>query len=279
MRTYNATVHKKRSSYHWGKPILGLFCLGFLVVPPFHLAAQAIQEIPSTGPEESLHEEQAAPATTPEVVPGTAPAATVSAVPETVPTSIPEQGLFTEFFLPPAREGMGAESWYYEAKRLEQADQGGAPSQEKQALLDHMYSLAFHFGEKTAAIEAGKTLLQRSLSRTGYHGTKNLALQWLEYFGPDWEVYRILISRALESADYPQALEAVAAMRRLLPATAKARAAELSFYEFSARAGLGEQDWVPAALAYLDAATLDSWGAKLLRLAAAAGSLEHTINQ
>jgi len=274
MRTYNATVHKKRSSYHWGKPILGLFCLGFLVVPPFHLAAQAIQEIPSTGPEESLHEEQAAPATTPEAVPGTAPAATVSAVPETVPTSIPEQGLFTEFFLPPAREGMGAESWYYEAKRLEQADQGGAPSQEKQALLDHMYSLAFHFGEKTAAIEAGKTLLQRSLSRTDYHGTKNLALQWLEYFGPDWEVYRILISRALESADYPQALEAVAAMRRLLPATAKARAAELSFYEFSARAGLGEQDWVPAALAYLDAATLDSWGAKLLRLAAAAGSLE-----
>ncbi len=176
--------------------------------------------------------------------------------------------------IPLAREGTGAETWYYEAKRLEQSPGGEIPDEKTQALLDNMYSLAFHFGEKTAAIEAGRTLLQRSLSRASYLGTKTLALQWLEYFGPDWEVYRILIGRALESADYSQVLEAVAAMKRLLPSTAKTRAAELLFYEFSARGGLGEQDWLPAALAYLDASTLDSWGAKVLRLAAATGSLE-----
>ncbi len=87
-------------------------------------------------------------------------------------------------------------------------------------------------------------------------------------------MYRILINRALESLDYPQVLEAVADMKRLLPTTSKARAAELNFYEFSARAGLGEREWIPAALVYLDIATLDSWGAKLLRLAAADATLE-----
>ena len=202
-------MHKRSAIIR--KTHLGLFCLVFLLSRP-HLAAQAIQEIPSTGPEESLHEEQAAPATTPEAVPGTAPAATVSAVPETVPTSIPEQGLFTEFFLPPAREGMGAESWYYEAKRLEQADQGGAPSQEKQALLDHMYSLAFHFGEKNRRHRSGENPAATLLYPDGLPRYQNLALQWLEYFGPDWEVYRILISRALGRRIIPQALEAVAAM-------------------------------------------------------------------
>lgn len=185
-------------------------------------------------------------------------------------TEVSFQGLF----LPAARDGMGAESWYYEAKKLEQINQGEALSEETQALLEDMYSLAFHFGEKTAAVEAGKALLQRSLPGSDFYRTETLAQQWLEYFGPDWDVYRILINRALESAEHSKVLDAVAAMKKLLPATSKARTAELSFYEFSARAGQGDQDWLPTALSYLEAPTLDSWGAKLLRLAAAAEPLD-----
>jgi len=60
--------------------------------------------------------------------------------------------------LPQTAEGAGAETWYYEAKKLEQsvdADPKVSPS------IDLMYALAFHFGEKAAAREAGKALLQQ----------------------------------------------------------------------------------------------------------------------
>jgi soluble lytic murein transglycosylase-like protein len=265
MRTYEATAQKTAKNSLPKRLILGLVWIAFLAFSLPAVDAQDMpkdMEIPLAIPEESPAQASAAPVSLPD------------AVQEIAPPIAQGQDSEPGLFLPLAREGTGAESWYYEAKRLEQSLGSEMPDEKAQALLDAMYSLAFHFGEKTTAIEAGRTLLQRSLSRASYPGAKTLALQWLEYFGPDWEVYRILISRALESADYAQVLEAVAAMKRLLPSTAKASAAELLFYEFSARGGLGEEDWLPAALAYLDAATLDSWGAKVLRLAAATGSLE-----
>lgn len=266
MRTYSLNGYKTKNTYLWKRLILGLIWVALLAVSPSYLGAQ---EAPQT-----IDTSEAAAETALETV--TKPALEELAEPvfETAPTPESEQESYTAFLLPSSREGMGAESWYYEAKRLEQFPQGEGLSEEAQELLDSMYSLAFHFGEKTAAIEAGKALLQRSITRSAYEDSRAIALQWLEYFGPDWDVYRVLINRALESMDYPQVLEATAAMKRLLPVTSKARPAELSFYEFSARAGLGERDWLPAALAYLDAATLDSWGAKLLRLAAADESLE-----
>ncbi len=288
MRIFNANMQKKQSNYLWKRLILGVIWIALFVASPFYLSAQSVEELPQAPTTTT----EASPMATPEAI-QTAPFGEASSMPETVPDVVPEAAppepevvveaappsasqeiVFQNLFLPTARKGMGAESWYYEAKRLEQSTESEAPSEETQTLLDNMYSLAFYFGEKTAAIEAGKSLLQRSLARTDYYGTKNLALQWLEYFGPDWEVYRILINRALESADYPQILDAVATMKRLLPTTSKARSAELSFYEFSARAGLGDQEWLSAALMYLDASILDSWGAKLLRLAAAAEPLE-----
>lgn len=263
MRTYSANVQIKQSHYLWKRLILSLIWIAILAALPAYVSAQAIEMTPL-------------PETVPETVPEATPAES-GLISEPQPLSAPREVVLQSLFLPTTREGMGAESWYYEAKKLEQTVPGEPPSEETQALLDNMYSLAFNFGEKTAAVEAGKALLQRSLSRSDYNGTKTLALLWLDYFGPDWEVYRVLINRALESADYSQVLQTVAVMKRLLPATSRARMAELSFYEFSARAGLGEQDWLPEALAYLDAATLDVWGAKLLRLAAAAEPLDQEI--
>ena len=173
--------------------------------------------------------------------------------------------------LPLTQEGMGAEAWYYEAKKLEQ---DGAADPEQQASIEAMYTLAFHFGEKVAAREAGKALLQRAVKATAPAPIKNIASFWLDYFGPDWEIFKTLITTCMESGDPACAIETIETLRAVSPSIAKTKIGELAFYEYSARAALGDFSWSKASLAYLKTASLDSWGAKILRLAATALDLD-----
>jgi len=173
--------------------------------------------------------------------------------------------------LPLAQDGLGAEAWYFEAKKLEKA---GKTDPESRQSVEFMYSLAFHFGEKAAAKEAGRALLQRSASLPDPAATKTLASLWLEYFGPDWEVYKTLIATCLDAGDYPCAIRTIAALRSALPSTAKTRANELAWYEYSALAALGDYSWLKPALTYLKAYSLDTWSARILRLAASAPGID-----
>jgi len=173
--------------------------------------------------------------------------------------------------LPLTQEGMGAEAWYYEAKKLEQ---DGAADPEQQASIEAMYTLAFHFGEKVAAREAGKALLQRAVKATAPIPIKNIASFWLDYFGPDWEIFRTLITSCMESGDPACAIDTIETLRAVSPSIAKTKIGELAFYEYSARAALGDFSWSKAGLAYLKTASLDSWGAKILRLTASAPDLD-----
>ncbi|HWR12446.1 MAG TPA: lytic transglycosylase domain-containing protein [Rectinemataceae bacterium] len=173
--------------------------------------------------------------------------------------------------LPLTQEGMGAEAWYYEAKKLEQ---DGAADPEQQASIEAMYTLAFHFGEKVAAREAGKALLQRAVKATAPSSIRTIASFWLDYFGPDWEVFRTLIAACMESGDPACAIETIETLRAVSPSIAKTKIGELAFSEYSARAALGDFSWSMAALAYLKTASLDSWGSKILRLAASAPDLD-----
>ncbi len=200
------------------------------------------------------------------------PAAAESAIPPDEAIAIepiPAAPAFPD--LPLAQDGLGAEAWYFEAKKLEKA---GKTDPESRQSVEFMYSLAFHFGEKAAAKEAGRALLQRSASLTDPAATKTLASLWLEYFGPDWEVYRTLIATCLGAGDYPCAIRTIAALRSALPSTAKTRANELAWYEYSALAALGDYSWLKPALTYLKAYSLDTWSARILRLAAAAPGID-----
>lgn len=189
-----------------------------------------------------------------------APAPVSAAAPE--PAAAPSPIVLD---LPPAPASMGAEAWYYEAKKLERS---AGDDEIAQRSIDFMYSLAFHFGEKAAAKEAGKALLQRLENRADRTARRQTASQWLDYFGPDWDIYKSLIVPALAAGDSAFALETVATLRAVAPAIAKSKAAELAWYEYSARAAAGDYSWYPAALAAAKAASLDAWATKTLRLAA-----------
>lgn len=166
--------------------------------------------------------------------------------------------------LPFDQEGLGAEAWYYEAKKLEKA---GKTDPESRLSIEFMYSLAFHFGEKAAAKEAGRALLLRSTSLADPAATKRIASLWLDYFGPDWDVYKTLITTCMGAGDYACAIQTIATLRGTLPSTAKTRANELVSYEYAAKAALGDFSWSKTALTYLKAYSLDTWSARILRLA------------
>ena len=184
------------------------------------------------------------------------------------PSGSPEAGPVQPILhdLPLASAGMGAEAWYYEAKKLEQS---GVQDPVSSRSADFMYRLAFYFGEKAAAKEAGKSLMLLSSKAGAFDTTKAFALEWLDFFGPDWEIYKTLITASVTLGDFNAVLKAVAAVRASLPSMAKTKTNELAYYEYSAKAALGDFSWSKGALAYLNAYSIDSWGAKILRLAAA----------
>ena len=188
----------------------------------------------------------------------------IPAGPSGLPETEPVQPAFYDLPLAPA--GMGAEAWYYEAKKLEQS---GIQDPVSARSADFMYRLAFYFGEKAAAKEAGKSLVLLSLKAGAFDAAKAFALEWLDFFGPDWEIHKTLITASTSSGDFDTVLKTVAAVRLSLPSTAKTKASELAYYEYSAKAALGDFSWSKGALAYLNAYSIDSWGAKILRLAAA----------
>jgi soluble lytic murein transglycosylase len=167
--------------------------------------------------------------------------------------------------LPTAAEGMGAEAWYFEAKKMEQAAKGAKTDS---ASLEFFYRLAFAFGEKTAAREAGKSLIAFYQAANRNADATASAREWLAEFGPDWDIYKSLIAIAFVSENPSGILEQVAAVRKNLSSTAKTRTNELSYYEYFAKSALGDIAWTPESLVYLRSYSIDAWGAKILRLAA-----------
>ena len=235
-----------------------LLAMALLLAPP-GVSAQVLTESPNAT--------EAPAAATPDAA---AEQAAAPAPAEPLPAAEPSPLVLD---LPQAQGAMGAEAWYYEAKKLEQS--AGADADEiAQRSIDFMYSLAFHFGEKAAAREAGKALLLRLEKRPDATAHRRAASQWLDYFGPDWDIYKSLIAPALAAGDNAFALETAATLRAVAPSIAKAKAAELAWYEYSARAASGDYSWLPAALAAAKAATLDTWASKTLRLAAAAPDID-----
>lgn len=167
--------------------------------------------------------------------------------------------------LPEIPSGSGAESWYYEAKRLEEDHSAEKNAELYRALLE----LAFDFGEPVAAKEAGKALLASYKSSGDTAQARRIAERWMEFFGPEWSMYQLVLSAQLAESDSRGALATIESISKNLPATAKSKSTELSYYTYSAKYALGDFTWTQSALSVLPALSIDSWTAKSLRLAAA----------
>jgi soluble lytic murein transglycosylase-like protein len=176
-------------------------------------------------------------------------------------------------------EGSGAEAWYYEARRMESEALKAPPSGPAIPAMDAesiktMYSLAFHFGEKSAAREAGRVLIKKALDDLDPGRAISLSNIWLDYFGPDQEIFLGLMRIGLETGDPASVLSNLESLRRSLPTVAKAKASELAFYEFSAKKAGGDSSWIGQATQLLKAPSIDAWSAKALRLLSAAPGVD-----
>ncbi|MEN6363521.1 MAG: transglycosylase SLT domain-containing protein, partial [Rectinema sp.] len=179
--------------------------------------------------------------------------------------------------LPQLSDGTGAEGWYYLAKRIETEAQGSAETvtatalpdigpEDESALLDAMYLLAFRFGERTAAKEAGREAFKRATVAGDSALAIMLAREWLDNFGADWDMRRALIDLLALSGDTADAREALNALKTAHPVTARTNASEVAWLDISLRKASGDSSWIQSASGWLKVSTLDKWSAKILRL-------------
>ncbi|MCE1207702.1 MAG: hypothetical protein LWX00_09900, partial [Spirochaetia bacterium] len=115
----------------------------------------------------------------------------ISVQPEEVPqVQVAEETAFLT--LPIAKNSEGASAFFFEAKKLE-----GDTSKKNEKISDvirFMYTLAFRFGEPSAAKEAGRTLVALASADQDYTGAINLAQEWRDAFGLDWDIERTVFS-------------------------------------------------------------------------------------
>lgn len=176
--------------------------------------------------------------------------------------------------LPVAKNGEGASAFFFEAKKLE-SDTSKKP-EEKSDVIRFMYTLAFRFGEPSAAKEAGRALVAASLTAKDYAGSINLAQEWRDAFGLDWDIERTIFSSYAALSDFKSMLAEIDYLKKNYSSTAKAKTSELTWYEYSARAAMGDSTWLPQALALLKATYPDSWNIKVFRLIAETETAEET---
>lgn len=189
----------------------------------------------------------------------------ISVQPEEVPqVQVAEETAFLT--LPIVKNSEGASAFFFEAKKLE-----GDTSKKNEKISDvirFMYTLAFRFGEPSAAKEAGRTLVALASADQDYTGAISLAQEWRDAFGLDWDIERTVFSSYAALSDFKSMLEEIDSVKKNYSSTAKAKASELTWYEYSARAELSDSSWLPQALALLKAAYPDSWNIKVFRLIA-----------
>ena len=168
--------------------------------------------------------------------------------------------------LPIAKSGEGASAFFFEAKKLE--NETSNRPEEKSDVIRFMYTLAFRFGEPSAAKEAGRALVTASLTANDFAGAISLAQEWRDAFGLDWDIERIVISSYSALGDFNSILTEIDYLKKNYSSTAKAKTSELTWYEYSSRAAMGDSTWLSQALSLLKTTYPDSWNIKVFRLIA-----------
>ena len=191
----------------------------------------------------------------------------------------PEPALPPSLFLPILTEPFDPSGFFFAAEKIrtQASEQKTALTEDQQKLIEWMLEIAFRFAKNPAGQEAGKSLIKVLSDQKKYGEAAAIAREWIQVFGPNWNIYRSLYD-CLMAQNAPQdALSIVPEISKALPSIAKNRSTELSWMEYNARAAMQDYTWVSDGPPFIRTRTPDSYITKIYRLYAAAPNVPQNL--
>jgi len=108
------------------------------------------------------------------------------------------------------------------------------------------------------------------MSRAQYAEAAHIAREWIDFFGPDWSMYRNLYSALLSQGAPQEALALTSEIAKIAPTLAKSHANELTWMDYNARSLQQDYSWATTTPPFIRTNYPDTYIAKIYRLYAAA---------
>ena len=199
--------------------------------------------------------------------------------PEPLKNSEPIPSLPPPLFLPVLTDPSDPSGFFFAAEKIrtQASEQKATLTEDQQKLIEWMYEIAFRFAKNPAGQEAGKSLLNLLSSQKRLNEAAAIAREWIQAFGPDWNIYRSLYDFLMAQNSPQDALNIVAEISKAMPSAAKNRSTELSWMEYSARAAIQDYSWASNGPPYIRARTPDSYITNIYRLYAAAPNVPQNL--
>ncbi|HPD70049.1 MAG TPA: hypothetical protein PLZ66_07375, partial [Rectinema sp.] len=191
----------------------------------------------------------------------------------------PEPALPPSLFLPILTEPFDPSGFFFAAEKIrtQASEQKTNLTEDQQKLIEWMLEIAFRFAKNPAGQEAGKSLIKVLSNQKKYGEAAAIAREWIQVFGPNWNIYRSLYD-CLMAQNAPQdALALVAEISKVVPAMAKSHPSELSWMEYNARAAMQDYTWASNGPPFIRTRTPDSYITKIYRLYAAAPNVPQNL--
>ncbi len=182
-------------------------------------------------------------------------------------------------FLPILTDPSDPSGFFFAAEKMrtQASEQKIALAEDQQELLEWMYEIAFRFAKNPAGQEAGKSLLKLLSGQKRLNEAAAIAREWIQAFGPDWNIYRSLYDCLMAQNSPQDAINIVAEISKTMPSAAKNRSTELSWMEYNARASMQDYSWASNGPPYIRTRTPDSYIAKIYRLYAAVPNVPQNL--
>jgi len=178
--------------------------------------------------------------------------------------------------LPTLSDPADPSGFFFAAAQLRAQAKDAGMTADQQQLAEFMYTLALRFAKNPAAKEAGKLLFSLLSDGGKFAEAAAVAREWIQSFGPDWNMYRNLYDALMAQGSYAEALAVVSELHSTLPGQAKSRPTELAWMEYNARSAMRDFGWAANGPPFIKTKAPDSYVAKIYRLYAAAPDVPQT---
>ncbi len=172
--------------------------------------------------------------------------------------------------LPTLSDPADPSGFFFAAAQLRAQAKDAGMTADQQQLAEFMYTLALRFAKNPAAKEAGKSLFSLLSDGGKFAEAAAVAREWIQSFGPDWNMYRNLYDALMAQGSCAEALAVVSELSSALPGQAKSRPTELAWMEYNARSAMRDFGWAANGPPFIRNKAPDSYVAKIYRLYAAA---------
>jgi len=181
-------------------------------------------------------------------------------------TANPEDAAVEPFFLPTLQDPADVSGFFFAAEQLRQQTKDKELPDSSLRSIEFMYLLAFRFAKGPAAVEAGKSLFAFFFAQGRYAEASDIARDWINEFGPDWNMYRNIYDAFIAQNDATNALAVVGELSKVLPSAAKNRATELAWMEYNARSKAHDYSWAVNGPPFIKTKYPDIYTSKIFRL-------------